>query len=135
MKTAFKILLLLSVGLLLMALIAGTAVWQGLADHAPGISVSINGEDLDLEALGVAVPWFSAVLGIFIAGLVMCIAVPLVLLLGLGLPLLILSVVIGGLLLGAFSIGALLFSPLFLLVLVLWLILRRRPKATANIAA
>jgi hypothetical protein len=132
MKNLLKILLLLSVGLVVLALIAGTTFWHGLAGQ-PGISVSINGEELDLQGLGAAVPWFGAVLGLFVAGLVMCVVVPLLLLLGLGLPLLIVGVVFGSVLLGVFGIGTLLFSPLILLVLVLWLILRRRPKA--NITA
>jgi len=139
MKRAFKVLLLLSLGLALLALIGGLATWQQLA-VTPGMTVSINGEHLDLEGLGDSFGLLSglgALIGVFVAGLVLCLIVPLVLLLSLGLPILLLCLMLGGMLLGVFSLGALLFSPLILLVLLLWLVFRpkSKPSPKANIAA
>ncbi len=97
MRRVFKILLLMSLAMAVLALIGGTLVWQELIAQ-PDIGISINGEDMGVQSFG-AVPWFGAVLGMFIAGLVICVVLP--------------------------------------LALLLWLLLRRRPKpaAKANMAA
>lgn len=123
MKGFFKALLWTGLVLGLLAAFAGFHLWQQVAS-GPGISISINGQDLDLQGLSAA-PWMSGLLGLMVTAMVLCIVLPLVLMLVLGLPLLLVGLVLAGVLLSLFSFGALLFSPLLLLGLLLWWLLRR----------
>ncbi|WP_428502987.1 hypothetical protein [Roseateles sp.] len=140
MKSFAKFTLALSLVLALVAAVSGIWLWQEMLAH-PGVSVSINGEDLGLQELGLhefgVGHWGELVLGGLAVGFVMVFVLPFVLLLGVGLPLLI----VGGVLLGVlgmglaamFSVGALLGSPLIVLGLLIWLLLRdRRAKPQAR---
>ncbi|MBT9491041.1 MAG: hypothetical protein IV107_01550 [Paucibacter sp.] len=127
MKSFFKWLLILSIGLVLLLMLAGGSLWSELIS-GPGVSISINGEDLDFGGLS-DVPWYSAIFGMLVAGVVVCILLPLVLLFSLGLPLLLLGLTLVFVFIGTIGLGSLLFSPLILLVLLLWLIFRnKRPQ-------
>jgi len=140
MKSFAKFTLALSLVLALVAAVSGVWLWQEMLDH-PGVSVSINGADLDPDELGLRElgfsHWGELLLGGLAVGFVMLFVLPLVLLLGVGLPLLI----VGGVLLGVlgmglaamFSVGALLGSPFIVLGLLIWLLLRdRRAKPQAR---
>ncbi|WP_310387847.1 hypothetical protein [Roseateles sp.] len=134
MKTTFKWLLILSLGLALLGLFAGGALWHALIAQ-PDVSISINGEDLDLQGLQ-SVPWFGVVFGMLAAGAVVCLVIPLVLLFSVGLPLLLTLAILAAVAVGLLSLGAMLFSPLILLVLLLLIVLRKkRPKSPAQAAS
>ena len=65
-----------------------------------------------------------------VVGLVIGVILPIVLLLGIGLPLLIVGIVIGALVLAACSVGAVVCSPFVLIgLLILWLVKPRRGPA------
>jgi len=139
MRLIFRRLMLLGLVMLALTVMAGGSLWHHFGDFAadPGFTLSINGEDVDLgelqnlEGHGVG----ATLLGCLIAGIVLCVLLPLILLFSIGLPLLILLLVFGGLALGAVGVGAVVFSPIWLVVLVLWLLLRsprppREPRAS-----
>ncbi|OYU26479.1 MAG: hypothetical protein CFE41_15590 [Burkholderiales bacterium PBB2] len=135
MKSFAKFTLALSLVLALVAAVSGVWLWQEMWSH-PGVSISINGEDLYLGEMASG-QWAELLVGGLITGMVLLFVLPLVLLLGVGLPLLIvggvLVCVVGTVLAALFSVGAVLGSPLILLGLVLWLLLRdRRPKRRAQ---
>ncbi|MET0520028.1 MAG: hypothetical protein ABW005_14485 [Burkholderiaceae bacterium] len=131
MKNLLKLALALGVLMLGALLIGGWALWSELAGSAgPHVHLSVNGEDIALTRMDFG-DGFGAGLGLLIAGLVLLVVLPLALLLGLGLPLLILGLVLGAVLLAMLSVGALLFSPLLVLGLILWLLLRPRKVAAA----
>ncbi len=128
MKTTFKWLLILSLGLALLGLFAGGALWHEFIAQ-PDVSISINGEDLDFDGLQ-TVPWFGAVFGTLAAGIVVCLVIPLVLLFSVGLPILLTVMILGFVAVGLLSLGAMLFSPVIILGLLLWLVLRnKRPRS------
>ncbi|ALV04957.1 hypothetical protein [Roseateles depolymerans] len=128
MKTFFKLLLALGLVMVLTSVALGVVAF-GVLNDADGVHLVINGHEWTGEALDMA-DGFTVFLSLILCGLVLCVTIPLVLLLGLGLPLLLL----GGLALLAVAAvlgaGALLGSPLLLVVLVVWLLMRdRSPKA------
>lgn len=128
MKTFFKLLLALGLVMVLASVALGVVAF-GVLNDAEGVHVVINGHEWTGEALDMA-DGFTVFLSLILCGLVLCVAIPLVLLLGLGLPLLLL----GGLALLAVAAvlgaGAVLGSPLLLVVLVIWLLMRdRSPRA------
>jgi len=125
---AFKILIILAIGMALLAMLTGGALWQAFSDM-PGIHVTVNGQELSFEGSDFFGDSVSALAICVLAGVVICIALPLVLLLSLGLPLLILGLVLGAVLLGALSLGGLLASPVLVMLLLLWLLLRSPKKA------
>jgi hypothetical protein len=131
MNRLAKFTLLLSLLLALAAIIGGILIWQELAAH-PQFSISINGEAIELDALH-SMHWagllFGGVIASLVLALLLLILLPLLLLLGLGLPLLLLALCVGAAVLGVASAGALLFSPLILLALLLWWMLRSKPAA------
>lgn len=127
MKSLFKTLLILSLLLTVLALAGGFAIWQEIASH-PEVQVSINGEDLALHELH-GLHWGGLLFGGLVTGFVLLIVLPLALLLGLGLPLLIVGGMLGVGLLALIGVGGLLLSPLLLVGLVLWLLLRDRRNA------
>lgn len=140
MKTLFKIVLVGGLALMAFASILGFSVLGLLAD-LPNAHLSIDGHEVLSSGMDLA-DAFGAGLGLLIAFGVMCLIVPLLLLLGLGLPLLIL----GGLMLAGvvalLSVGAVVGSPLILIGLVVWLLVRDKPRkpvapapATASTAA
>ncbi|WP_431101329.1 hypothetical protein [Roseateles noduli] len=131
MKTLFKTLLVLGFVLVAGALLLGWGVIHLLGD-VPGVHLTVDGEEVILSGMGIA-DAFGAGLGLIIAIVVMCLVVPLVLLLGLGLPLLIL----GGLALVALAalagVGAVVGSPLLPIGLVVWLIVRDKPRKAPRV--
>ncbi len=137
MKQAFRILAILSLALVVLAILSGIGLWHEASSH-PGFSVSINGDDLDLEGLGDlnGLGGLGAIFGLGVAALVMCLVVPLLLLFSIGLPLLIVGAVLAAVVLSVMSIGTLLFSPLIVVGVVLYLLLRtKKPRASrASIA-
>ena len=134
MKRAFRILLILSLALAVLAILSGIGLWHEASSH-PGLSVSINGDDLDLQGMS-DVPWLGVIAGLSIAAVVLCVVVPLVLLFSIGLPLLIIGAVLAAVMVSVMSVGALLFSPLIVIGVVLYLLLRtKKPHASrASIA-
>ena len=134
MKRAFRILLILSLALAVLAILSGIGLWHGASSH-PGLSVSINGDNLDLQGMS-DVPWLGVIAGLSIAAVVLCVVVPLLLLFSIGLPLLIVGAVLAAVMVSVMSVGALLFSPLIVIGVVLYLLLRtKKPHASrASIA-
>ena len=134
MKQVFRIMLILSLALAVLAILSGIGLWHEAGSH-PGLSVSVNGDDLDLEGFG-DLHGLGVIAGLGIAALVMCVVVPLVLLFSIGLPLLIVGVVLAAVVISVMSVGALLFSPLIVIGVVLYLLLRtKKPRASrASIA-
>jgi len=134
MRQAFRILAILSLALAVLAILSGIGLWHEFSGH-PGFSVSINGDDLDLERLA-DLNGLGVILGLGVAALVMCVVVPLLLLFSIGLPLLIIGAVVAAVVVSVMSVGALLFSPLLVIGLLLYLLLRtKKPRAArASIA-
>lgn len=126
MKTLFKTLLILGFVLVLGAMLLGWGVIHLLGD-VPGVHLSIDGDEVVWSGLGLA-DAFGAGLGMVIAIGVMCLVVPLVLLLGLGLPLLILGALVLAGLAALLGVGAVVGSPLILIGLVVWLLVRDKPR-------
>ncbi|OWQ84691.1 hypothetical protein CDN99_23430 [Roseateles aquatilis] len=133
MKTLFKTLLVLGLVLVIGAMVLGVSV-IGLIGDAPGVHLTIDGDEVIWSGLGLA-DAFGAGLGLIITIGVLCLVLPLVLLLGLGLPLLIL----GGLLLAGIAallgVGAVLGSPLILIGLIVWLLVRDKPRKQSSAPA
>jgi len=126
MRTAFKVVLAFGLVMMLLASLAGVAIWHELAS-SPGLHITINDEELSAAGFGLG-DFLGLVLGLGIAGVVVLLVVPVVLLFSIGLPLLIVGGVLALLCLLFSGIGAVLFSPLFLFGLLLWLILRKPRK-------
>ncbi|ANH69401.1 hypothetical protein [Mitsuaria sp. 7] len=131
MKTLFKTFLVLGFILVAGALLLGWGVVHLLGD-VPGVHLTVDGEEVILSGMGVA-DAFGAGLGLIIAFVVMCLVVPLVLLLGLGLPLLILGAVALVALAALAGVGAVVGSPLLLIGLVVWLLVRDKPRKTPRV--
>jgi len=129
MRTLFRWILLMAIALVVLSGLSSTLLLHSLA-HIPDISISINGEALDLADLEWA-PFSATLLGLMVAGLVVCVVLPLVLLLGIGLPLLIVAGMLGVVLAMMLGLGTLLGSPVIVIGLILWLLLRprRAPRA------
>lgn len=125
MKTLFKILLIATALMVLAAMFGGFAL---LHHHGPDLHIVMKDEELSLGS-GDFGDWLGAGIGLFVAGVVCCIVVPLALLLGLALPLLMLAGVFGLGLAALLGVGAVLGSPLILLGLLLFVVLRNRHRA------
>ena len=110
MKTLFKILFIGTALMVLAAMFGGFAL---LHHHGSDMHIVLNDEELFLGGSDVG-DWLGASIGLFVAGVVCVIVLPLVLLLG---------------------VGALLGSPLILLGLLLFVVLRNRSRANAAHAA
>ena len=140
MKPAIKFLgwVMLASLVLGVALVVTAVSVAGSID--PG-SIQINGEPLSMTPLD-AGEWLMAVGGVALALLIVALIVPLAVLV----PLAIAAVALVGALLAVAGVVAMLFSPLILLVVVVWLIVRlvrrdsaksagrNRPNAGATIA-
>ncbi|HLO93134.1 MAG TPA: hypothetical protein VK195_02355 [Burkholderiaceae bacterium] len=128
MRTLFKAFFILALGVVLLSVLGGFS----LAHHVfsePGVHIVVNGDEWSDPDVG---DFIGAAIGMGVAGLVCFIVLPLVLLFAVGLPLLIVGGVIGLLVLVFCGVGAVVFSPAFLVILVLWLLLRRpKPRVTA----
>jgi hypothetical protein len=134
MKRAFRILAILSLALAVLAVLSGIGLWHEAGSHH-GFNVSINGDDLDLHGLS-DLSWLGTLAGLGIAAVVLCLVLPLLLLFSIGLPLLFIGGLVAAVLVGAMSVGALLFSPLIVIGVLLYLLLRtKKPRASrASIA-
>ncbi|HEY1090067.1 MAG TPA: hypothetical protein VGE47_03165 [Burkholderiaceae bacterium] len=131
MRTFFKLFAFLAILLFFAMLGGGFAIWHGI-NELPGLSVNINGEDLALHGMDLG-DLIGAVIGLGVAGVVLLIVVPLVLLFSVGLPLLIMGAVIAAVVLAVCGVGAVLGSPLILLALILWLVFRPRRRRVAKL--
>jgi hypothetical protein len=127
----------LAAGVLLaaLALAGAAAVLLALADGARhGLNVNIDGEPWDGLLIDSDHGWPALLgvgVGLVVAVLALLLVLPLTLLLALG-------AVALGLIAALFAlalVAAVLLSPLWLLVLLLWLVLRRRPAAAATVHA
>lgn len=115
---------------LLLAALAGTAALLTVGREAlEGAVIHINGQRWDASALDVdSLGWgvFGITAGLVGAGLVVLLVVPLSVALGLAAA----ALGVGSALLVVLGVAALLLSPLWLALLLLWLLLRRaRPGA------
>ncbi len=134
MKTLFKTLLVLGFVLVAGSMLLGWGAIQLLGD-VPGVHLRIDGDEVIWAGLGLA-DAFGAGLGLVVAFGVLCLVVPLVLLLSLGLPLLILAGVALVVLAVVAGVGAVVGSPLILMGLVVWLLVRdRKPRKVAALPA
>ncbi|MFX1680060.1 hypothetical protein PV762_12560 [Mitsuaria sp. CC2] len=131
MKTLFKTLLILGFVLVGGAVLLGWGVFHLLGD-VPGVHLTVDGEEVILSGMGLA-DAFGAGVGLILAFVVVCLIVPLVLLLGLGLPLLILGAVALVALAALAGVGAVVGSPLLLIGLVVWLIVRDKPRKAPRV--
>ena len=94
----------------------------------PSFSVSVNGTELPFEQMR-AGHLALGTMGLLIAGTVVLVVVPLALLLGLAMPLLMLALGLSLGLMALLGVGALVLSPLLLIILALvWLSRRNRSK-------
>lgn len=125
MKRVFKVFAVLTLLVLIAAISGGFSLWHHIGSH-PDMSITVNGEEMLLGAMDLG-DVIGGVVGLAIAAVVLLVVVPLCLLVGIGLPLLIVGGVLALGLLAAVGVGAVVFSPLILLGLLLWLALRRKP--------
>jgi len=128
MKTLFKILFIGAALMMALAMFGGFA----LLHHGPGFHFMLDGDEFFLGDFGDFGDWFGAGIGLFVAGLVCLVVLPLVLLLGVALPLLLVGGMLALVLAGLLGAGALLGSPLILLGLLLFVVLRNRRRAAAH---
>lgn len=131
MRTLFKVFFFLAAFVVLLSVLGGLGVAHEILSE-PGVHITVNGSEWsgwDDPDIGDVI---GAVFGFGVAGLVLFVVVPLVLLFAVGLPLLIVGGVVGLLVLIVGGLGAVVFSPAILLVLVLWMALRRpKPRMPA----
>lgn len=129
MKTLFKILFIATAAMVLMAMFGGFAL---LHHHGSDMHIVMNDEELFLGG-GDFGDWIGASIGLFIAGIVCVVVLPLVLLLGVALPLLVVGGVLTVVIAGLLGVGAVLGSPVILLGLLLFVVLRNRRRANAAV--
>jgi hypothetical protein len=127
MKTLFKILFIGTALMVLMAMFGGFAL---LNHHGSDMHIVLGDEELFLGGHDVG-DWLGATIGLFVAGIICIIVVPLVLLLGVALPLLIVGGVLALVVASLLGVGAVLGSPLILLGLLLFVVMRNRRRANA----
>lgn len=127
MKTLFKILFIGTALMVLMAMFGGFAL---LHHGGPDMHIVLDDGDFFLGGSDVG-DWLGATIGLFVAGIICVIVVPLVLLLGVALPLLIVGGVLALVVASLLGVGAVLGSPLILLGLLLFVVLRNRSRANA----
>lgn len=126
MKTLFKILFIGTALMVLVAMFGGFA----LLHHHGGPDMHIVLDDGEFFLGGSDFgDWLGASIGLFVAALVCIVVVPLVLLLGVALPLLIVGGVLALVVASLLGVGAVLGSPLILLGLLLFVVLRNRSRA------
>ncbi|WP_457351206.1 hypothetical protein [Roseateles sp. P5_D6] len=125
MKTLFKILFIGTALMVLMAMFGGFAL---LHHGGPDMHIVLDDGEFFLGGSDVG-DWLGATIGLFVAGIICVIVVPLVLLLGVALPLLIVGGVLALVVASLLGVGAVLGSPLILLGLLLFVVLRNRSRA------
>ena len=133
MKTLFRLCMGLGIGLAFIMIIGLTLAFFSGHGHGTPFShdfgISINGDDVDIGDI------FGGMIGITVAGavmLVLCVVLPLVLLIAIGLPLLIVGAVLAAVVAVLCGVGAVLGSPLILLALLLLWAVKPRKKAVAS---
>ncbi|MFT7722651.1 MAG: hypothetical protein QM788_07440 [Roseateles sp.] len=131
MKTLFKILF---IGTALMALAALLGGWALLSHHGPDLHITLDDGEFFFGGSDLG-DWLGAGIGLLVAGAVCALVVPLVLLLGVALPLLIVGGVVAAVLAALLGAGAVLGSPLILLGLLLFVVLRNRRRAPSRAGA
>ncbi|XHS79144.1 hypothetical protein ACFJGW_04025 [Burkholderiaceae bacterium UC74_6] len=133
MKTLFRLCMGLGIGLAFMMIIGLTIAF--FSGHGHGVpfshdfGISINGDEVDMGDL------FGGMVGLTVAGavmLVLCIVLPLVLLIAIGLPLLIVGAVLAAVVAVLCGVGAVLGSPVILIALLLIWAIRPKKKAVAS---
>ena len=127
MKTLFKILFIGTALMVLMAMFGGFAL---LHHHGPDMHIVLDDGEFFLGGSDFG-DWLGASIGLFVAAVVCIVVVPLVLLLGVALPLLIVGGVIALVVASLLGVGAVLGSPLILLGLLFFVVLRNRRRANA----
>ncbi|MFG6467432.1 hypothetical protein [Roseateles sp. BYS87W] len=127
MKTLFKILFIGTALMVVMAMFGGFAL---LNHHGSDMHIVLNDEELFLGSSDFG-DWLGASIGLFVAGAVCVVVVPLVFLLGVALPLLIVGGVMAVVVASLLGVGAVLGSPLILLCLLAFIVLRNRSRAQA----
>lgn len=132
MKSFFKFMLATMLVLALLSMAFGVLMTFNVLTQ-PNFSININGTELPLRELH-AGHWALGMIGLSVAAVVVVVVVPLALLLGLAMPLLMLALGLGLGLMALLGVGALLLSPLLLVILALvWLLVwlpRRRKRPT-----
>ena len=126
MKSFFKFILVTALVLGLLAMTLGALVALNVLGH-PDFNISINGAELPLGEVHAA-HWVLGTMGLAIAAAVVVVLVPLALLLGLALPALMLGLGLGLVLLAVLGVGALVTSPVVLIVLLLIWLSRRNSR-------
>ena len=133
MRTLFRFLALLMLACIVLSVIGGGALMHEI--WSDGVHISVDGDEV--FGAGSALDGVGALIGFAIAGLVLAVVLPLVLLFSVGLPLLIVGCIVAAVL----SAGAVAFSPFILFVLLMvWLLRRNKPRRATrrnepNIAA
>jgi hypothetical protein len=127
MKTLFKILFIGTALMVLLSMFGGFAL---LNHHGSDMHIVLDDGEFFLGGSDLG-DWLGATIGLFIAGAVLCLVIPLVLLLGVALPLFIVAAVLGVGLVAVLGVGAVIGSPLILLGLLLFVVLRNRRRAAA----
>lgn len=127
MKTLFKILFIGTALMVLAAMFGGFALL-----HHQGSDMHIVLDDGEFFLGGSDFgDWLGASIGLFVAGVICVVVLPLVLLLGVALPLVIVGGVLALVVASLLGVGAVLGSPLILLGLLLFVVLRNRKRANA----
>ncbi len=134
--SAWTLLLVFIASAVMAAVLVGVAQ-EGLSDHGHW-HVVVDGEDLFSSSFGSDSGWnfFGVLLGLAVAVFCVMVVVPLVLLLGVGLPLLGVMLVLAVVAVSLLGVAALLASPLLLPVLILVLLLKRakRPQGASTVS-
>lgn len=125
MKTLFKILFIGTALMVLMAMFGGFAL---LNHHGSDMHIVLDDGEFFLGGSDFG-DWLGASIGLFVAGIICVLVVPLVVLLGVALPLLIVGGVMAVVVVSLLGVGAVLGSPLILLGLLLFVVLRNRSRA------
>jgi len=125
MKTLFKILFIGTALMVLMAMFGGFAL---LNHHGPDMHLVLDDGEFFFGGSDFG-DWLGASIGLFVAGIVCVIVLPLVLLLGVALPLLIVGGVLTVVVASLLGVGAVLGSPMILLGLLLFVVLRNRRRS------
>jgi hypothetical protein len=125
MKTLFKILFIGTALMVLMAMFGGFAL---LNHHGSDMHIVLDDGEFFLGGSDFG-DWLGASIGLFVAGIICVLVVPLVVLLGVALPLLIVGGLMAVVVVSLLGVGAVLGSPLILLGLLLFVVLRNRSRA------
>jgi hypothetical protein len=131
MKTLFKILFIGTALMALLAMVGATfGGWVLLHHHGSDMHIVLDDGEFFLGGSDFG-DWLGASIGLFVAGIVCVIVIPLVLLLGVAMPLVIVGGVLALVVASLLGVGAVVGSPLILLGLLFFVVLRNRRRANA----